>query len=176
MKHSQSPQTKGKLNTLLRQYAEYNKTSTEADGLICSYMSKDFSAMLKENGLKNTPARWAILDVFSADRRPINADHIREKLKKRDVNLVTIYRTLASFEAADIIRRLDIHKESAYYELALDHHHHIVCTECGMIEDFEGCDVENATRGILKHSTFQSINTHSLELFGVCKRCAHARP
>jgi len=135
-------------------------------------MSKDFSAALKEKGLKNTPIREAILNVFSADCKPINAEYIFNKLKSKNINLVTIYRTLASLEKAGILRRIDMHKGSAYYELDLDHHHHLVCTNCGTVEEFKACDIEKTTRDILKNSTFKSVDTHSLELFGICKKCS----
>ena len=135
-------------------------------------MSKDFPAILKEKGLKNTPIRRAILDVFSAGCKPVNAEHIFGELKSKHINLVTIYRTLASLEEAGILRRVDMHKGSAYYELGLDHHHHLVCTDCGTVEDFKVCDIEKTARDVLKHSGFRSVSTHSLELFGVCKKCS----
>ena len=135
-------------------------------------MSKDFARVLKMKGFKNTPTRQAILGVFSTNTKPINADDIFEALKKKDINLVTIYRTLVSLEEAGIIRRIDVHKNSTYYEFDLDHHHHLICNDCGVVEDFKTCDVENIARDVLKHSNFKSVNTHSLELFGVCKKCS----
>ena len=98
-------------------------------------MSKDFSTTLNEKGLKNTPIREAILNVFSTDCKPINAEYIFDKLKYKKINLVTIYRTLASLEEASILRRVDMHKGSAFYELGFDHHHHLVCTDCGTVEE-----------------------------------------
>jgi Fur family ferric uptake transcriptional regulator len=135
-------------------------------------MSKDFSSTLKEKGLKNTPIREVVLNVFSTDCKPINAEYIFGKLKSKKINLVTIYRTLASLEGASILHRVDMHKGSAFYELGLDHHHHLVCTDCGMIEKFKACDIERVARDVLKHSHFRSVNTHSLELFGMCKKCS----
>ena len=137
-------------------------------------MSKDFSHILKGKGLKNTPTRKAIFDVFSPECKPINAEYIFDKLKK-DVDLVTIYRNLDSFEQTGIIRRLNLDKRSAYYELASDHHHHhIVCTKCGATEEFEACDIEKVIDKISKSSLFNTVNTHSFELFGVCKKCANS--
>ena len=135
-------------------------------------MSKDFSHILKAKGLKNTPTRKAILDVFPEDCKPINAEYIFVKLKKQNINLVTIYRNLDSFEQAGILKRLNLNKGSAYYELVGDHHHHhIVCTSCGMTEEFGAHDIENAINRISKSSSFNTIKTHSLELFGICKKC-----
>jgi Fe2+ or Zn2+ uptake regulation protein len=135
-------------------------------------MSKDFSAMLKEKGLKNTPTRRAILNVFSTDCKPINAEYIFDKLKKDDINLVTIYRTLESFEEVGILKRVSLNKASSYYELAENHHHHLICTNCGTIEGFKECDISDVSRKALKGSKFQTVSEHSLELFGKCKKCA----
>lgn len=135
-------------------------------------MTRDISDILKTNGFKITSTRLAILKVFSSDCKPINAEYIHDKLKKEKVNIVTIYRTLISFENAGIIKRVDMQKDSVYYELAGHHHHHIICTDCGMVESFDGCDLDNLSKEVLKSSNnFSLINKHSLELFGLCKKC-----
>lgn len=147
-------------------------------------MKKDFTETLKESGLKVTPTRLAILNVFSEGCKPVCAEDIYRRLvtdksgsnKKPGAhaaaNLVTVYRTLISFEMVGILSRVDLHKESAYYELASHHHHHIVCTECGVVEGFDNCDVASISKKALrKSSKFSAIQQHSLEFFGVCKSC-----
>jgi Fur family ferric uptake transcriptional regulator len=136
-------------------------------------MKEDLSNILKKSGFKITPIRLAILEVFSHDCEPINAEFIFKKLKKEKVNIVTIYRTLTSFENTGILKRVDLQKDSVYYELAgHHHHHHIICTDCGLVEGFEVCDLDNLTDKVLKTSNkFNIITKHSLELFGVCKKC-----
>jgi len=138
-------------------------------------MSKDFSNVLKEANLKVTPTRLAVLNVFSGDCRPINAEYIFEKLKAKKINLVTVYRTLSSFEKSDILKRVNLHKESIYYELDDHHHHHIVCTECAEFEKFEGCistNLSSFSKEILnKSKKFNMIKEHSFEFFGTCKKC-----
>jgi len=128
--------------------------------------------MLKEKGLKNTPTRRAILGIFSLNCKPINAEYIFSKLKSKKINLVTIYRTLASFEKSGILCRVDVHRGSACYELVLNHHHHLICTDCGTVEEFKTCDIKKTSDDILKHSNFKSVSTHSFELFGLCKKCS----
>lgn len=129
--------------------------------------------MLKATGLRATPVRLSVIDQFSSECRPLNAEQVFEKLKKEKTNLVTVYRTLATFETAGILRRVDLHKDSVFYELAQHHHHHIICTDCGTVESFEDCNVKSITKNALAHSTkFDSVSSHSLEFFGVCKSCA----
>ncbi len=134
-------------------------------------MSHELPQALKRAGLKNTPARKLILDVFSSDCKPINAEFIYGKLKSKNINQVTIYRTLASLTQVGILKKVDLRKGSAYYELA-GHHHHIVCTDCGTVEGFDDCDIKSLSKNVLgKSSKFKAISQHSLEFFGVCKSC-----
>ncbi len=131
-------------------------------------------AVLKRSGLKTTPARISVLKIFSEKCQPLSAEDISKKLKKKDIDLVTIYRTLSSFEEERILRRVDLHKESQYYELGEHHHHHIVCSRCGFIEELEGCDIEKLVTKLTSGSKdFKIIKDHSLEFFGICKKCSY---
>ncbi|MFA6463623.1 MAG: Fur family transcriptional regulator [Candidatus Paceibacterota bacterium] len=133
---------------------------------------EEIKNILKDSKLKATPARIFILQIFSNKCHPLSAENISKKLKKKDIDLVTIYRTLASFEEAGILRKVDLHKESQYYELGEHHHHHIICSKCGFVEELEGCDIEKlASKLVSRSSNFKTIKDHSLEFFGVCKRC-----
>ncbi len=136
-------------------------------------MTHDILQTLKKARLKTTPARKLILDIFSADCKPINAEFIYDKLKTKNIHQVTIYRTLASFERTGVIKKVDLRKGSVHYELTSHHHHHVVCTNCGKTEGFEMCDVEKISKDVLKKSLlFEVVNQHSLELFGLCKSCS----
>ena len=134
-------------------------------------MKKDTPATLIGKSLKVTPTRLAILDVFSKDCKPINAEYIFKKLNGEKVNLVTIYRTLSTFVEKGILRSVNMNTESAHYELAEHHHHHLICKDCGKIEEISICN-ELLDKEAMAHSTkFQIIQSHSVEFFGVCKRC-----
>ena len=135
-------------------------------------MQKEQDIILKENGFKVTQTRILILKAFSVGCNPVNAEDIFKSLKKSKINLVTIYRTLTSFEEKGILKRIDLHKDSAYYELNDHHHHHIICTGCGLIESLGDCNEEGLSKSALKKSTkFKIISQHSLEFFGVCRKC-----
>lgn len=140
-------------------------------------MKKDFTHILKEAGLKVTPSRLAILAAFSIPCRPLNAEEISRKIGgkrgMRATNPVTVYRTLQSFSQAGILKKINLQKDSVHYELADHHHHHVVCTGCGTIEEFNTCDIDTISRNVLKRSRkFKTIKEHSLELFGTCRSCA----
>jgi len=128
--------------------------------------------LLKDSCFKITSTRLAILEVFNKNDKPIDANFIYKKLKE-GINEVTIYRTLTSFEKSGILRKVDLRKDSVYFELNNDHHHHIVCIKCGIIEDFkENKEIEKLLDQVVEKSTkFKNIKEHSLELFGFCKVC-----
>jgi len=135
--------------------------------------------LLKEKGCKITPARLAILEIFSKTNLPLNAGGVCRKLSKvkgKRINEVTVYRTLFSFAEKGILQRVDLRKDSVYFELIRKHHHHIVCTSCETVEDFDNNEIEKVIekawgRIVGKSSKFKNIKEHSLELFGVCVKC-----
>lgn len=134
---------------------------------------KKNSAILKGYGFKITPARLFVLNLFEKSGKPLSAEGIITKSVLEKINNVTIYRILTSFEEAKIIRRVDLRKDSTYYELASCHHHHLVCNRCGDIEDVEVCIPETLSKAVVKSSKkFSSIDDHSLEFFGICKNCS----
>jgi Fur family ferric uptake transcriptional regulator len=133
----------------------------------------DFKNLLKKGGLKSTPIRLNILEIFSKNNKPINADFIFSKLKGI-TDEATVYRSLSSFEKCGILKRIDLRMSSIYFELSdINHHHHIVCTKCGEIEDFKESEIiERFLLKIVKDSrNFKNITEHSLELFGTCRVC-----
>jgi Fur family ferric uptake transcriptional regulator len=131
----------------------------------------DSKKVLDTAGLKNTAPRVAILEVLSKIKNPETAQNIHKKLK--NIDLVTLYRTLVSFGKGGLLRKVDLHRNTVYYELNIDHHHHIVCLECNKIEDFENLEVEKMLGKIARKSlNFGNIKNHSLELFGLCRKCA----
>ncbi len=136
----------------------------------------DTKTVLQQKGLKATPVRIAVLEMFSGHCQPMNVEGVCKKIKVKDLNLVTAYRTLNSFEKAGLVKRVDLHRDSVYYE-RIDHHHHhhhhhVVCTDCGLVESLSGCTAGSLLKSALKQSSkFSLIKDHSLEFFGLCKKC-----
>ena len=81
---------------------------------------------------------------------------------------MTVYRTLYLLNELGIVRRLDL-GDGSRYELAEDHHHHIICESCGDISDFEECPLD-PERLPLKSADFE-VRSHSLEVYGLCAVC-----
>lgn len=134
-------------------------------------MKKDISTTLRKSGLKVTPTRLSVLGIFSNDCKPINAEYIFKKLLSKKINLVTIYRTLSTFREKEILRTVNINNDSVHYELAKHHHHHLICRDCGDIEDINICNKSLDTEALSQSKKFKLIQNHSVEFFGICKKC-----
>lgn len=137
--------------------------------------STEFQTLLRQAGYKATPARLAILQLLEKNTRPISIQEIQQQFgRKKTMDQATIYRTLEVLQLMGLIRSVDLHQGRSYYELHDPHdHHHIICVKCERIEDFSGCKIESLQQRALKQTSgFAKILEHSLELFGVCKKCS----
>lgn len=133
----------------------------------------EFRDLLRKSGYKVTPARLAVLAVLQHAKKPLNTQSIAEALPFL-CDQVTVYRTLWMLERINAVRRIDFQHGHAHYELAdAQDHHHLVCLDCGRTEDIHGCDAQDMEKGIIRKSrVFKTIQHHSLEFYGYCKKCA----
>ena len=126
---------------------------------------------LRYVGLKATSQRLKILDVFCLQKKPLTAEDILKILSKTKFDLVTVYRTIITFEKVGIIRRIDTREKAVRYEIASDHHHHLICVKCEDIKDVTlKNDLNEQEKIISKTKKFKVLN-HSLEFFGICRGC-----
>ena len=101
---------------------------------------------LKSTGLKVTAPRLKILEIFQQGaQRHMTAEDVYRQLilQKMEIGLATVYRVLMQFEQADILKRSHFESERAVYELNEgEHHDHLVCLDCGRVEEFHDPDIE----------------------------------
>lgn len=140
--------------------------------MVTSSMEPDH-ALLAAHGLKRTAPRLAVLRTLRAASHPMSVQEVGAEIK-RVADQVTVYRTIQAFLEKGIVREVNLRHAHADYELAsADDHHHIVCTQCGMVNDFDVCDVEPLVKQVLKQCpSFARVDEHAIELFGVCRACA----
>lgn len=137
-------------------------------------ISTDYKHLLRTAGYKATPQRLSLLEVLGRAREPLSIQEILERCRQQKIDQATIYRTLKVLADIGLVRQVDFAHAHAHFELATgDDHHHLVCTSCGKVEDVTGCNFESLAKHALKHSSFASIDRHSLEFFGTCKKCAN---
>jgi len=133
----------------------------------------NIQTIIHQAQLRLTPSRQAILTYIKQTEKPVSIEEIKLYLQKNHYIFddVTIYRTIHSFVQKDIVKQIDFHEGKFRYEIAnLPHHHHIVCTGCGSIQDIEHCLKETAEQSIEKNTGYV-ISSHSLEFFGLCRKC-----
>jgi Fe2+ or Zn2+ uptake regulation protein len=131
--------------------------------------------ILHKSGYRATPGRVRLLENLNKASKPLTVAQIHIILGAQGINEVTLYRAIESLVSSGIVRRVDLQQDHAYrYELAgQHHHHHIVCTKCGAVEDFSAVSCSSILKkAAKKSSSFKTINSHSMELFGVCAHCA----
>lgn len=119
---------------------------------------------MRGRGYKATPQRVAVLEALGAEQHQ-SLEDIRGRCP--EVGLVTVYRTLGLLGELGLVRRLDL-GDGPRYELADDHHHHLICESCGDISEFDECPID-PTR-LPAGETFE-INAHSVEVYGLCGVC-----
>jgi Fur family transcriptional regulator, ferric uptake regulator len=126
---------------------------------------------LKDMGLKATLPRLRILDLFeNTDVRHLTAEDVYRLLMKEgmDIGLATIYRVLTQFEQAGLLVRHHFESGKAVYELNQGgHHDHLVCLQCGRVEEFIDEEIEKRQKKIAKERGFE-IHDHSLHLYADC--------
>lgn len=130
--------------------------------------------ILKKNNLKVTQGRVLLLSYLIDQHKPVVVDDL-QKLFSSKIHFTTMYRILDQFIDKKIISQTNFRDGKKYYEYQENHHHHIVCTNCGEVEGVSVC-VEHAIPSIIKNSQlFTTIEDHSLEFFSVCKKCTIER-
>ena len=120
---------------------------------------------MRGRGYKATPQRLAVLRALFEEQHQ-SLEEIRVRCP--EVGLVTLYRALDLLGELGIVRRLDL-GDGARYELARDHHHHMICESCGHISEFDECPLDPEL--LPPKSADFEIRAHSLEVYGRCGAC-----
>jgi Fur family ferric uptake transcriptional regulator len=128
---------------------------------------------LKSTGLKATLPRLKILEIFQqrALRHMTAEDVFRVLLDDRsDIGLATVYRVLTQFEQAGILIRNHFESGKSVYELNEGQHHdHLVCLDCGKVEEFYDAEIEKRQNDVATAKGF-TIAEHALSLYAHCTR------
>ncbi|MBC7381075.1 MAG: ferric iron uptake transcriptional regulator [Burkholderiaceae bacterium] len=128
---------------------------------------------LKSTGLKATLPRLKILEIFQkgAQRHMTAEDVFRVLLQDRsDIGLATVYRVLTQFEQANILIRSHFESGKSVYEINEGQHHdHLVCLDCGKVEEFYDAEIEKRQHAVAKAKGFV-IADHALSLYANCTK------
>ena len=128
---------------------------------------------LKTIGLKATLPRLKILDLFEhSDVRHLGAEEVYRMLTQEgmEIGLATVYRVLTQFEQAGLLVRHHFESGKAVYELNRGgHHDHLVCLQCGRVEEFFDAQIESRQNEIALEKGFD-LHGHSLALYADCTK------
>lgn len=133
------------------------------------------SKQLKDAGLKITMPRLKVLQILEHSRNHhLSAEGVYKALLEMgdDVGLATVYRVLTQFEAAGLVSRHNFEGGHSVFELSQgEHHDHLVCVKCGLVEEFVDEVIEQRQRTIAEKAHFK-MTDHALNIYGVCPQCS----
>lgn len=134
-----------------------------------------FKKILKSNSLKYTTQRELILKVIYDNDGHFSPEDIytliKESYPEIKLGIATVYRTLTLLEYSHIVSSISFGAQGKKYEFGLkEHHDHLVCLECGKIEEFYDDIIENQQEEIAKKFNFKMQN-HVMKITGICSDC-----
>jgi Fur family ferric uptake transcriptional regulator len=127
---------------------------------------------IRKAGLKVTLPRVKILEILAGGGRHMSAEDIYRGLIEQgeEIGLATVYRVLTQFEQAQLVTRHHFEGGTSVFELNEgEHHDHIVCMDCGRVEEFMDCGIEERQLDVASKLGFE-IAEHNLILYGRCRR------
>ena len=125
---------------------------------------------IQSAGLRRSSARQTVIDMLGEQSCALTALQIDDRLPK--VGRATVYRAIEQLEELGLIHRVDLGGNAFGYEKVDptgEHHHHIVCDQCGKVEPFADEGLEKAIHEV-RRSGFR-ISSHEITLKGTCKNC-----
>ena len=139
----------------------------------------DLKTRLQERQHKMTPQRQTVLQIFlDHPGEHLSAEDVYGILhdQKSEIGLATVYRSLELLSELSILQKMEFGDGCSRYEVnTLDptqhHHHHLICTNCGKVIEFEEDLLENLEADINNKTGFK-VSDHQVKFFGICKECS----
>lgn len=130
-------------------------------------------AILRQHSYKLTPQRRVVIQTIASNQDHLTPTAIYEKVHQHypNIGFVTIYRTLEILAELGLICELHAGGSCHSYTIsAPGHHHHLICSNCGRVADFTGCELGEMQQSLSKETGFR-IDGHLLEFIGLCQAC-----
>jgi Fur family transcriptional regulator, ferric uptake regulator len=132
-----------------------------------------FARLLQSQGHRLTPARRTILEALLNSGGHVSADELADLVRQDEsgIGRMTVYRTLDLLNELGLIRPVYQGTGAAHYVLMHDgHHHHLVCSMCDQVIEFDECVLEDIAEKLGGRFNFQ-VRGHLIELYGLCEAC-----
>jgi Fur family transcriptional regulator, zinc uptake regulator len=128
--------------------------------------------LLKEKGYKFTNKRQDILELFAAEKRYLTAKDVLEHLKSKypGLSFDTIYRNIAVYVDLGVLEatELDGERRFRFTCTTKEHHHHLICLDCGKTTSLKSCPMKNIPKNV---NGFNVVD-HKFEVYGYCQECS----
>lgn len=129
---------------------------------------------LELRGHRITTSRRRVLEAVLAQAAHFTVDDVLRRTGR--VGRATVFRTMKILLDLNIVCRVILDDGAMHYRVSTrGHHHHLVCIDCGRVEDFSKCDVQSLTRDLAKATGYE-IERHWLEVYGRCHACRLLQP
>ena len=129
---------------------------------------------LELRGHRMTTSRRRVIDAVLAQPGHFTVDDVLRRVRR--VGRATVFRTMKLLLDLNIVCRVLLDDGTLHYRVSTGrHHHHLVCTDCGRVEDFSQCDVESLVRDLQKATQYE-VQAHWLEVYGRCQSCRLLAP
>ena len=140
---------------------------------------KQIATILRQQGYRLTAQRRAVLKAIARSRSHLSPAEIYKRAKQEDpkIGLVTVYRTLEILSRLGVICEMRTRGNARSYLIrgTVEHHHHLICTDCATVVDFTGCDLGRLEKRLSRETGFK-MKGHLLELSGRCPSCQKKTP
>ena len=135
-------------------------------------LKKRWRDYLSAEGLNTTQQRELIVDHFLRCPGHVSIDELLGRVRKRNkkVGYATVYRTLKLLVDCGLAHQRQFGDGQARYEVAGEHHDHLICTKCGVILEFEDDEIERLQDRIAQRLGGFKVVRHRHELYGVCPK------
>ena len=139
---------------------------------------KELVAKLKERNHRLTPQRLAVLKILAAGEEHPSIERIYEQIRPDFpmTSLATVYKTVTLFKEMDEVLELGFNNGSNRYDGSKPYPHpHLICTQCGAIEDLEADALRDIPRQVAQDTGYRIVS-HRLDFFGICQKCQAGQP
>ena len=132
---------------------------------------------LRESSGRSGGARRVVVELLGEQDCCLSAQEIHDRIRERGhrVGIASVYRALEGMDALGLVQRIDLGDGVARFEpahAAGDHHHHLVCDDCGKVEPFEDSSLESAIERVADGRGYV-VAAHDVVLRGACEDCRH---
>jgi len=131
-----------------------------------------FTELCGQAGIRVTNQRTEVFREVARTTEHPDAETVYRRVRKRipAISLDTVYRTLRLMEEKELISKVNYPGDRARFDANTDRHHHFICTQCGLVQDFYSGELDALQPPALV-TKFGKVNSVHIQMRGICKDC-----